>query len=155
MSYVERVQKWGGRGMGGIAVSTGRTAERRVGRVLGRMGLCVLMYVGLHTVAWTAVILKADWEDSFSQKVHLAAGMLGFVGIPTLLIAILAVSVHRRMDVVRFRILLAMGLVPWVGLLLGASSAEPFVFQLMAQFAFAALIPAPLFPEDWEGGADR
>lgn len=140
--------------MGDALVSTGQSVQPGLGRVLGRMGRCVLTYLLLHATAWTATALTAKWEVGVSETTRLAVGILPFVGIPTLFIAVLAVSVHNRMDVVRFRFLLAMGLMPWAWPLIGCGAAEPLVFQLMAQIAFAALIPAPLLPENWRGSAE-
>ncbi|WP_345578503.1 hypothetical protein [Streptomyces prasinosporus] len=35
--------------------------------------------------------------------------------------------------------------------LLFVSAAEPLACQVVAQLAFVALMPVPLFPEDWLG----
>lgn len=73
--------------------------------------------------------------------------LLPIIGIPTPLIAVFAVSVHKRMAVVRFRVLLALPLILCAWPLLYTGPPE-VVCQVMAQIAFAALIPAPLFPQE-------
>ncbi|OAR21966.1 hypothetical protein A8W25_30450 [Streptomyces sp. ERV7] len=116
------------------------------------MGRCVLTYLLIHGAAWLAISWTVPWEDeSFPEIMALGAGMLLIIGVPTLLISVCAVSVHRRMDVARFRVLLGMALAPGVWPLIACGTGEPLVFQVTAQIAFAALIPAPLLPEDWEG----
>ncbi|MFJ3906793.1 hypothetical protein [Streptomyces sp. NPDC090025] len=126
---------------------------RELGRVFGRMGWCVLLYVALHAAAWLAVSQTVGWGETFLGIMATGRDLFPFVGIPTLLIGVCAASVHQRMDPVRFRIVLGLSLVPWVWPLLASSSAEPLLFQVLAQLAFAALIPAPLFPERWAGAA--
>ncbi|WP_208898830.1 hypothetical protein [Streptomyces incarnatus] len=103
----------------------------------------------LHTAAWVAVSQTVWWEAGFLEIMTLAMGMLLIIGIPTLLIAIFAVWVHNRMDTVRFRVLLAFPLVVCACPLLASSASEPLVFQVMAQIAFAALVPTPFFPAGW------
>ncbi|MFE6800115.1 hypothetical protein [Streptomyces sp. NPDC057696] len=136
-------------------MSIDAVADRRVGRVLGRMGRCVLTYLLLHGAAWLAVSQTVWWDDTFLEIMALGMGMLLVIGVPTLLIAVCAATVHRRMDVVRFRMLLGMSLVLCVWPLLATSASEPLFFQVVAQIAFAGLIPAPLFPEDWVGEAGQ
>ncbi|PKV82890.1 hypothetical protein [Streptomyces sp. TLI_146] len=92
---------------------------------------------------------------SFLEATRVGAGLLLIVGVPTLLVAMTAVSAHRRMDVVRFRFLLAMPLSVFARPLIASSAPEPLAFQVMAQIAFAALVPAPLLPEDWVGESVR
>ncbi|MET7802405.1 hypothetical protein [Streptomyces decoyicus] len=77
----------------------------------------------------------------------LGLDLLPIIGIPTLLIAVFAVSVHKRMGVVRFRLLLALPLILCAWPLLYIGPPE-IVCQVMAQIAFAGLIPAPLFPQE-------
>ncbi|MFD9791941.1 hypothetical protein ACFWXK_13425 [Streptomyces sp. NPDC059070] len=126
-----------------------------MGRVLGRMGRCAATYLLLHTIAWVAIALTVPWEESFLDTMVTGWEMLPFIGIPTLLISVCTVSVHRRMDVVRLRILLGLALLLCEWPLLASSAAEPLRFQTIAQIAYAALIPAPLFPEDWLGPRSR
>lgn len=126
---------------------------QRLGPVLGRMGWCVLMYVLIHTAAWVAISQTDRWEDRFLESMMLGLDVLPIIGIPTLLIAVLAVSVHKRMGVVRFRVLLALPLILCAWPLLYIGPPEN-VCQVMAQIAFAALIPAPLFPQERLGRAD-
>lgn len=123
------------------------------GRVLGRMGRCVLLYLLLHGAAWLAVSQTAWWDETFLEIMTTGMDLLLFIGVPTLLIAVCAVSVHKSMDTARFRMLLGMSLIPCVWPLLASSAAEPLFFQALAQIAFAALIPTPLFPECWAGEA--
>ena len=130
-------------------MSTEQVATHRVGRVLGRIGRCVLTYLLLHTAAWVATTQTVWWEETFLEIMMMGALLLLFIGIPTLLIAVIAASIHKRMDVVRFRVLLAIPLALCTWPLLASSAMEPLVFQFMAQIAFAALIPAPLFPKGW------
>ncbi|WP_244416338.1 hypothetical protein [Streptomyces hygroscopicus] len=113
----------------------------------------VLMYVLIHTAAWVAVSQTDGPEDRFLESMMLGLDVLPVIGIPTLLIAVLAVSVHKRMGVVRFRVLLALPLIlcAWPLLYTGPPG---IVCQVMAQIAFAALIPAPLFPQEWLGKAE-
>ncbi|MFJ3954536.1 hypothetical protein ACIPXV_31610 [Streptomyces libani] len=111
------------------------------------------MYVLIHTAAWVAVSQTDRWEDSFPESMTLGLDVLPIIGIPTLLIAVFAVSVHKRMGVVRFRLLLALPLTFCAWPLLYTGPAE-IVCQVMAQIAFAALIPAPLFPQRWLGKTD-
>nr|WP_285562805.1 hypothetical protein [Streptomyces hygroscopicus] len=76
--------------------------------------------------------------------------MPAFIGVPTLLLALLAGLAHTRMDVTKFRAALAfpMGFLAWP--LVGVNWPEPLVFQILGQIAFAAyLMPAPLVPENW------
>uniref|UniRef100_A0AAU2VF70 Uncharacterized protein n=1 Tax=Streptomyces sp. NBC_00003 TaxID=2903608 RepID=A0AAU2VF70_9ACTN len=116
---------------------------------LRRKVRCVLTYVLLHGAAWLAISQTVWWDDSFLEIMELGAAMLVFIGGPSLLIALVAVSEHRRMDVVQFRILLGMSLILCVWPLLGSSASEPLLFQVMAQIAFAALVPTPLVPANW------
>ncbi|GAA0594797.1 hypothetical protein [Streptomyces crystallinus] len=110
-------------------------------------------YLLLYVVAWIAITHTAGWDLSFLESMRVGAGLHLIVAVPTLLVAVCAVTVHRRMDVVRFRVLLAIALSVFAWPLMAASTPEPLAFQAMAQVAFAALIPAPLLPEDWVGEA--
>ncbi|MFG2830787.1 hypothetical protein ACGFWI_25495 [Streptomyces sp. NPDC048434] len=111
------------------------------------------MYVLIHMAAWVAVSQTDRWEDSFVKSMVLGLDVLPIIGIPTLLIAVFAVSVHKRMGVVRFRVLLAVPLILCAWPLLYTGPPES-VCQAVAQIAFAALIPAPLFPQGWLGKTD-
>ncbi|MFB7505158.1 hypothetical protein [Streptomyces broussonetiae] len=123
-----------------------------VRRVLERIGRLVLTYVALHTVAWVIIALLVSSEDSFTDVMRLGFGMLAFIGIPTLLLALLAGLAHTQMDVTKFRAGVAFPMAFFVWPLLGASYPQPLVFQLLCQIAFAAyLMPAPLVPENWTG----
>ncbi|CAM5452144.1 putative protein OS=Streptomyces griseomycini OX=66895 GN=FHS37_004993 PE=4 SV=1 [Streptomyces griseomycini] len=104
---------------------------------------------------WPAVAQTVRWDDGFLETLELGALLLPFVGVPTLLIAVFAAPVHHRVHPVRFRVLLGIPLVLCAWPLLFVSASEPLAYQVMAQIAFAVLIPAPLFPEDWAGGAGR
>ncbi|MFE0645026.1 hypothetical protein ACFW2Y_25950 [Streptomyces sp. NPDC058877] len=115
----------------------------------------MLMYVLLHTAAWLAISQTVWWDETFLEIMTLGMGMLLIIGVPTLLIAIFAAGVHNRMDVVPFRVLLAIPLIFCAWPLLGSSAVDPLLLQVMAQIAFAALIPAPLFPEGWLGETDQ
>lgn len=139
----------------GVRMSTKQGVARRLGRVLGRIGRCVLTYVLLHTAAWVAISQTVWWDDTFLEIMATGMALLLIIGIPTVLIAVFAVWVHNRMDVVRFRVLLTLPLMLCVWPLLASSASEPLVFQVMAQIAFAVLIPAPLFPEGWLGEVDQ
>lgn len=123
----------------------------RVGRVLRRMGRCVLTYLLLYAGAWLAVAWTVDWEEGFWGVMDFGARVFPFTGLPALLIGGFAVTVHRRVDPVRFRILLFLPLLLCNWLLLACDSPEPFLFQSAAHLAFVILVPAPLFPEDWLG----
>ncbi|WP_328676453.1 hypothetical protein OG905_22500 [Streptomyces sp. NBC_00322] len=149
MGYVEHVQNLA-RDVGG-AVSTEQVPTRRVGRVFKRMGRCVLTYVLIHTAAWVAISLTVSWEETFLEIMTFGMGMLLIIGIPSVLIGVFAVTVHNRMDVVWFRMLLGIPLVLCAWPVIASSASEPMQFQVTAQVAFAVLIPAPLFPEDWLG----
>ncbi|MEU8027920.1 hypothetical protein AB0C13_04675 [Streptomyces sp. NPDC049099] len=96
-----------------------------------------------------AVSQTVWWKETFLEVMTLGMGMLLIIGVPTLFIAIFAVWVHSRMETVRFRVLLALPLVVCACPLLASSAAEPLAFQVMAQIAFAALIPTPFFPPGW------
>ncbi|MFG2194991.1 hypothetical protein [Streptomyces sp. NPDC048639] len=110
----------------------------------------MLLYVLIHTAAWVAVSQTDRREDSFLDSMMLGLDVLPIIGIPTLLVAIFAVSVHKRMGVVRFRVLLALPLILCAWPLLYTGPPE-IACQVMAQIAFAALIPVPLFPQEWLG----
>ncbi|GAA3476586.1 hypothetical protein GCM10018966_011140 [Streptomyces yanii] len=115
----------------------------------------MLTYLLLHTAAWVATAQTVWWEETFLEIMTLGMFLLLIIGIPTLLIAVIAASLHKRMDVARFRVLLAIPLLLCTWPLLASSAAEPLVFQVMAQIAFAALIPAPLFPKGWLGRSEQ
>ncbi|MFF8610610.1 hypothetical protein ACF06X_32370 [Streptomyces sp. NPDC015346] len=102
-----------------------------------------------------AISQTVEWEAAFAEIMATGMGLLLLIGLPTLLIATLAAGMHTRMDGVRFRILLAAPLALCAWPLLAGSTAEPLVFQLMAQVAFAAMIPAPLFPANRPSEAGR
>ncbi|MEU8915628.1 hypothetical protein [Streptomyces nigrescens] len=97
----------------------------------------------LHIEAW----IGDGWQDKFLESMTLGLDVLPIIGIPTLLIAVVAVSVHKRMGVVRFRVLFALPLILCAWSLLYTGPPE-IVCQVMAQIAFAALIPAPLLPQE-------
>ncbi|MGW0771990.1 hypothetical protein [Streptomyces sp. NPDC002676] len=135
---------------GMLMQDTQSSAGPGVRRVLERMGRCILTYVALHVVTWVVIALVTPWEDSFAQVMQLGFGMLAIIGTPTLLLALLAGLNHRQMDVTTFRTALAFPMALFALPLAGASAAEPLVFQLLCQIAFAAyLMPAPLVPENW------
>ncbi len=120
-------------------------------RVLGRVGRCVLTYVLLHTVTWVVIAAAVPWPDSFAEIMSAGFGMLAVIGIPTLLLAVIAGLAHRNMAVTHFRTALAFPMAFFALPLAGASIAEPLILQFVAQIAFAAfLMPAPLIPENWE-----
>ncbi|RCH59721.1 hypothetical protein DT019_38075 [Streptomyces sp. SDr-06] len=127
------------------AVRSGVQSELR------QKGRCVLTYVLLHGAAWLAISQTVGWEDSFLQTMELGAGLLVFIGGPSLLVALVATSEHRRMDMVQFRVLLGMFLILCAWPLVGCSTPEPLLFQVTAQIAFAALVPTPLLPEHSTG----
>ncbi|MGW0314464.1 hypothetical protein [Streptomyces flavidovirens] len=121
-------------------------------RVLGRMGRCVLTYLLLHTTAWLLVALVVWWDDSFFQIMDLSLSVLGMVGVPTLLLAIVAGLGHTEMKPGRFRGALVAPMLLFTWPLLSLSAAEPMLFQIMAQLAFVCyLMPTPLVPENWVG----
>lgn len=47
-----------------------------LGRVLARVGQCVLTYLPIHVAAWVLVALVVPWGDSIAQIVRLGLGML-------------------------------------------------------------------------------
>ncbi|SCF72438.1 hypothetical protein [Streptomyces sp. Ncost-T10-10d] len=106
----------------------------------------------LHTAAWVIIALLVPWEDSIVQIVGISLGMLALVGLPTILLAILAGLGHRKMVPGRFRGALVAPMLVFIWPCLAASTAEPLVFELMVQLAFACyLMPVPLVPEKWVG----
>ncbi|MGW6876919.1 hypothetical protein ACWGVR_19690 [Streptomyces xanthophaeus] len=112
----------------------------------------MLTYVGLHMAAWVAVAFTAPVDDSFGQIMGIALGMMAFTGIPSVLLAIGAGAAHTRMDLVRFRWLMAFPMVLFALPAAGAHAvAEPLVFQVLAHVAFVCLMPAPLMPGNWKG----
>ncbi|MGW0878332.1 hypothetical protein [Streptomyces sp. NPDC002671] len=133
-----------------LTQETESSAGPGVRRVLERIGRCVLTYVALYAATWVVIALVVPWEDSFAQVMRLGFGMLAIIGTPTLLLALLAGLAHTQMDVTRFRIALAFPMALFALPLVGASTAEPLLLQLLSQIAFAAyLMPAPLVPENW------
>ncbi|MER6334320.1 hypothetical protein ABT298_34475 [Streptomyces sp. NPDC001034] len=122
-----------------------------VRRVLERVGRCVLTYVALYAVTWVVVALVTSSDDSYTDVMWLGLGMFVITGIPTVLLALLAGLVHRRMDVTRFRAALAFPMVFFAWPLVGANYPQPLVLQVLCQIAFAAyLMPTPLVPEKWK-----
>ncbi|MFE7113715.1 hypothetical protein ACFU98_47135 [Streptomyces sp. NPDC057575] len=98
------------------------------------------------------IALLVPWEDSIAQIVGISLGMLVIIGLPTLLLAILAGLGHRKMVPGRFRGALVAPMLAFIWPCLAASTAEPLVFELMVQLAFTCyLMPAPLVPEKWVG----
>ncbi|MEW2273720.1 hypothetical protein [Streptomyces griseofuscus] len=119
-------------------------------RVLERIGRLVLTYVALHAVTWAIIALIESSEDSFTDLMWAASGMLALVGIPTLLLALVAGLAHRHMETTTFRAALAFPMVFFAWPTIGGTWAAPVVFQVLCQIAFAAyLMPAPLVPENW------
>ncbi|POX55197.1 hypothetical protein C3489_11630 [Streptomyces sp. Ru71] len=115
------------------------------------MGGCVLAYLLLYAGAWVAVAQTADLEEGFWDTLGLGVRLFPLVGVPALLVSVFGVTVHNRMHPVRVRLLLFVALLLCTWPLMLADVAEPFQSQLMAHIAYVALIPAPLFPEDWVG----
>ncbi|MBT2406848.1 MULTISPECIES: hypothetical protein [unclassified Streptomyces] len=123
-------------------------------RVLGRIGRCALTYLLIHITAWLVIALVIESEDSFGQLMLIGLGMLPLLGVPSVLLAIVAGLAHTRMDVTRFRLALVLPMLVFVFPTLAASTAEPLFFEIMAQLAFVRLMPTPLIPENWEGQTD-
>ncbi|MYR90762.1 hypothetical protein GTY41_39095 [Streptomyces sp. SID685] len=118
--------------------------------MLERIGRLVLTYVALHAVTWAIIALIESSEDSFTDLMWAASGMLALVGIPTLLLALVAGLAHRHMETTTFRAALAFPMVFFAWPTIGGTWAAPVVFQVLCQIAFAAyLMPAPLVPENW------
>ncbi|MCX4527212.1 MULTISPECIES: hypothetical protein [unclassified Streptomyces] len=113
---------------------------------------CVLTYVGLYVAAWVAAAFTAPERERYGELVRIALGMMVFIGIPSVLLAVGAGMAHTRMDPVRFRCLLAFPLALFA---LPAAYASPvaqaLVFQVFAHCAFASLMPVPLAPGRWRG----
>ncbi|HET6356515.1 hypothetical protein [Streptomyces sp.] len=105
----------------------------------------------LYAAAWLAIFLLTGSEDSFAVTVRNALAVLVITGVPTLFLALLAGLAHAQMDVTRFRIALAVPMLVFAWPLLFANTAEPWMYQIMAQLAFVWLTPAPLVPENWTG----
>ncbi|MGW2179007.1 hypothetical protein ACWCXX_13115 [Streptomyces sp. NPDC001732] len=121
-----------------------------VRRVLGRIGRCLLAYLLLHATAWVIISLLVPWEDSTEQMVGTSLGMLALIGLPTLLLAILAGLGHRKMATARFRGVLVVPMLVFVWPCLAGSTAEPLLVEFVAQLVFACfLMPVPLVPEKW------
>ncbi|MFF9111692.1 hypothetical protein [Streptomyces sp. NPDC014805] len=119
--------------------------------MLRRVGRCVLTYLLLYAGAWVAVALTADLEEGFGARMGLGVRLFPLVGVPALLVSVAVVTAHHRMHPVRLRFLLFVPLLLCLWPLVFADVAEPFQFLLLAHIAYAALIPAPLLPEDWAG----
>ncbi|MFF4084417.1 hypothetical protein ACFYZN_34235 [Streptomyces sp. NPDC001777] len=121
-------------------------------RVLGRIGRCLLTYLLLHATAWVIISLLVPWEDSTRQMVGTSLGMLALIGIPTLLLAILAGLGHRKMAPARFRGALVVPMLVFIWPCLAGSTAEPLLVEFVAQLVFVCfLMPVPLIPAKWEG----
>ncbi|MFJ8856558.1 hypothetical protein [Streptomyces sp. NPDC102437] len=132
----------------GMLIQEAEQPAPGIRRALGRIGRCLLTYLLLHTTAWLIIALLVPWEDSTAQIVRISLGMLAFIGLPTLLLAILASLGHRKMVPGRFRGALVAPMLAFIWPCLAASTAEPLVFELMVQLAFACyLMPVPLLPE--------
>ncbi|MCX4804378.1 hypothetical protein OG594_22495 [Streptomyces sp. NBC_01214] len=113
---------------------------------------CILTYICLHMAAWVAVAFTAPSDDPFGQTMGIALGMMAFTGIPSVALAIGAAAAHTRMDLVRFRWLIAFPMALFALPAASASAvAEPLVFQVLAHGAFACLMPTPLTPGNWKG----
>lgn len=120
-------------------------------RVLERMGRCVLTYLILYVLAWLAMTLVDPGGDPFAVVARDALIVFAVTGVPTLFLALLAGLSHTKMDLTQFRIALVLPMLMFAWPLLGAATAEPLLFQAMAQLAFVWLTPAPLVPENWVG----
>ncbi|MFD5429230.1 hypothetical protein [Streptomyces sp. NPDC127084] len=127
-------------------------ADGGAGHIWGRIGRCVLTYLLLYTVGWLIVALVFPWEgDTLGQHVETSLILLGFIGVPSLLLAICAGLGHRKMPAGSFRgaLLLPMLLFAWP--MIASSTAEPPLIQLAIQVAFVMLMPVPLVPAKWVG----
>ncbi|MFD8822781.1 hypothetical protein ACFV1C_10545 [Streptomyces sp. NPDC059605] len=121
-------------------------------RVLGRIGRCLLAYLLLHATAWVIIALLIPWEISTARMVEISLGMLALIGIPTLLLAILAGLGHRKMAPARFRGVLVVPMLVFIWPCLAGSTAEPLLVEFVAQLVFVCfLMPVPLVPENWKG----
>lgn len=138
-----------------LTQDTKTSARPGARRVLERIGRLVLTYVALHAVTWAIIALIESSEDSFTDLMWAASGMLALVGIPTLLLAVVAGLAHRHMETTTFRAAtfraaLAFPMVFFAWPTIGGTWAAPVVFQVLCQIAFAAyLMPVPLVPEKW------
>ncbi|MFE7778478.1 hypothetical protein ACFU5O_32265 [Streptomyces sp. NPDC057445] len=97
-----------------------------------------------------AMNLVAPGGDPLAAEVQVALEVLVVTGVPTLLFGVIAGLAHRRMDVTRFRVTLAVPMAVFSWPLITASTPEPLIFQVVAQLAFVWLTPAPLIPENWK-----
>ncbi|MEU9064777.1 hypothetical protein AB0D13_39575 [Streptomyces sp. NPDC048430] len=118
-----------------------------------RIGRCAAMYLLVYSTAWVIIALMFPWEgESFFQTIQTSLILLGLVGIPSILLAVLAGLAHRKMEVPLFRGALVLPMLFFTWPLLASSSSEPLLIQILAQLAFVVwLMPAPLLPEKWVG----
>ncbi|MER7001374.1 hypothetical protein [Streptomyces sp. NPDC000410] len=129
-----------------------QSASPGMRRVSARIGRCVLTYVLLYAAAWVSMALVNPEGDPYGVHAQVALGVFVLIGVPTLLLAVIAGLAHRRMDAALFRVLLVLPMLFLGGWpLIMASTATPMILQLMAQLAFVFLMPAPLIPEKWKG----
>ncbi|MFJ2899779.1 hypothetical protein ACIO87_33545 [Streptomyces sp. NPDC087218] len=121
-------------------------------QVFGRIGRCLLAYLLLHAVAWVAITLLVPWEIPTARMVEVSLIMLALIGIPTLLLAILAGLGHRKMTPARFRGVLVVPMLVFIWPCLAGSTAEPLLVEFVAQLVFVCfLMPVPLLPAKWKG----
>ncbi|MFE7778479.1 hypothetical protein ACFU5O_32270 [Streptomyces sp. NPDC057445] len=129
-----------------------QAASRGARRVWGRIGRCVLTYLLLYVTAWLIIALLFPWEgESFAKVMATSLILLGFIGTPTLCLAICAGLAHRKMEPRRFRGALVAPMLVFAWPVLASSTAAAPLLQVMVQLAFVCfLMPAPLLPEKWK-----
>ncbi|MEU2492150.1 hypothetical protein [Streptomyces sp. NPDC007883] len=111
----------------------------------------MVTYLILYVLAWLAMTLVDPGGDPFAVVARDGLTVFAVTGVPTLFLALLAGLSHTKMDPTQFRIALVVPMLMFAWPLLGATAAEPLLFQAMAQLAFVWLTPAPLVPENWVG----
>ncbi|GHG65758.1 hypothetical protein [Streptomyces griseocarneus] len=130
--------------------------------VLRRLSGCALSYVLVFAAAWVVIGIAAPreldpasnsfgrlpfWESVLSY-LELGVGMLIIIGIPSLLLILLAGLVRREKDPHGFRVMMAFLLLLPTWPLWFADIPIMFWLQAGAQVVFAAcLMPVPLLPD--------
>ncbi|GAA2714936.1 hypothetical protein GCM10010315_23130 [Streptomyces luteosporeus] len=125
------------------------------------MGRCVLAYLAVFMVGWLAIAVTgprtlkagsdsfehASFGESMLSYCGTAIGMLVLIGIPSVLIALVAGVTRRKMEHQEFRALMAGMLLLPVWPLLFAGTPLILWIQIGVQVVFAlTLMPVPLLP---------
>ncbi|MEU9104921.1 RHS repeat-associated core domain-containing protein [Streptomyces xanthophaeus] len=136
----------------GVLMAAAEAAPRPgMRRVLLRIGRCAAAYPVVHLTAWVLIGLTASGADSFASSMGIGLTTMAYIGIPSVLLAVVSGLAHVRMDPVRYRGLLTVSLLVLALPAPAASTPEPLFFQGLAQAVYPLLLPAPLIPENWEG----